>query len=547
MTMEPAEIIHRFQRLQSERRNLDNVYELISRFVVPGRGRFFRKYHDTEESIEWRRREIYDSTAVMSAQTLAANIHGSLTSPSTLWFHLRFKQDALNDDQAAAIWLEACQDRLWYAIQESNFNLEANELYLDDVSYGTAVMFHEINDDGTFKYRTGMIRGVYFEDDFDGKPIAVYRKRQYTAVQLMDRFGDKVPDHIKERIKNPRSASEKFDVVQAIMLRDDKKDADVSTILPPDERPFEEHYIMEQGKHELLDEPNTYYEMPAYVLRWGRAAGTKFGYSPAINVLSDVLTLNQLVEFTLKAAEKAIDPPLLSRQRGVIGDLDLRPGGNTTVRNPDDVRPLMSGVDANLANLEREKLIMTIRQAFYVDQLSLKDSPAMTATEVQARMELMQRLLGPALSRMQSDYLDPMLKRGFWGLYRNNQMPEMPDVVRANQAELEIEYIGPLARWQKLNEVTATERWLATISQIAAVQPDILDVIDFDMVAKNNAKHMGVPAELIRDDATIEDIRARRAQQQAMQQQVELAGNMAGAMVDGAQAQQIMSETGGLQ
>ena len=142
--------------------------------------------------------------------------------------------------------------------------------------------------------------------------------------------------------------------------------------------------------------------MPAYVLRWGRAAGSKFGYSPAINCLSDILTLNQLVEFTLKAAEKVIDPPVLSRQRGVIGDLDLYPGGNTVVRDPRDVVPFESGARFDVSNIEREKLIETIRQSFFVDQLELKQSPAMTATEVNVRYELMQKLLGPALSRMPS-------------------------------------------------------------------------------------------------------------------------------------------------
>ncbi len=536
--MTPEEIVARMRTLEAERRNLDNRWETISHFVMPNRGRFFEKESDYEESINWRHRELYDSTAVVSARLLASSIHSNLTSASGRWFTLRFRDETMNKNHEAKKWLEECERILYYAINESNFNLEIAECYLDLVAYGTAVLLHESDGKGGFIFKATMAREIYFEENFDGKLSGIYRYKKYTALQLFQKYPDTLPDYIKEQALSATNANVPHETIHCIRLRTeiDLDDIDVSKDLAPEARPYEERYILSKDAHELTPEKSGYYEMPAYVMRWGRAAGSKFGDSPAINVLADIVTLNQLVELVLKAAEKVIDPPTLTQQRGIIGDLDLQPAGVTVVRDINGIKPYESGARFDVSQLQRENLINTIQDSFYTKHLILKESPAMTATEVNARYEFMQRILGPVVGRIKADGLDPLIKRGFFTLFREGRLPEMPPAVADSMAEMDIEYLGPLARVQKMTDVTATERLLANMGQIAAVAPEIVDTIDWDKLIRMYAERLGVPLDILKPEEVVKQIREQREAEQQQQQQMEQAAQLSSAMKDGAQA-----------
>ena len=160
-----------------------------------------------------------------------------------------------------------------------------------------------------------------------------------------------------------------------------------------------------------------------------------------------------------------------------------------------------------------------IQSYFFIDQLEMKESPAMTATEVQVRYELMQRLLGPTLGRLQSDFLDPMIQRTFNIMLRAGQLADVPDVVMASDAAMDIEYMGPLTRAQKTDQATSVERWLMNLMSVAEAFPDVLDVPDPDAIARQLAEMLSVPAGLQRDEKEAAAIRKQRQeQQQAMQE-----------------------------
>ena len=86
--MKNEQLIKRAQELVVDRKIPENEWELIEKFVMPfGPGKFFSN-QVSEGAAEWRNRELYDLTAVFAAQTLAASIHGSVTSPSTRLFEI---------------------------------------------------------------------------------------------------------------------------------------------------------------------------------------------------------------------------------------------------------------------------------------------------------------------------------------------------------------------------------------------------------------------------------------------------------------------------
>ena len=65
--MHPREIVMRWQAHYSLRKTVEEHWQLIERFVCPGRGKFFQE-EKSEHELTWRRRELYDSTAPMAGQ-----------------------------------------------------------------------------------------------------------------------------------------------------------------------------------------------------------------------------------------------------------------------------------------------------------------------------------------------------------------------------------------------------------------------------------------------------------------------------------------------
>ena len=155
----------------------------------------------------------------------------------------------------------------------------------------------------------------------------------------------------------------------------------------------------------------------------------------------------------------------------------------------------------------------------------------MTATEVSVRYELMQRLLGPTFGRLKSDLLDKVVRRTFNILFRAGQFPATPQIVRDAQAELDIQYVGPMARAQKAERVGAIERYtqnvVALATAVAPLAPEkamqLLDNIDPLKIPRELAELLGVPIDLLPTEGDVEKARKQREQMQAQMQEIQAA------------------------
>ena len=294
---------------------------------------------------------------------------------------------------------------------DSNFNTEVHELYLDLCSIGTAAMFIEENQEGVankgIHFNTLHIAEYYIQENISGQVDTLYRKYKLTARQAVQEFGEKnLGDNVNTAYKE--APDKEFSFVHAV---EPSKDYEKATGKISTKLPVHSCHICEEDK--MVVRTGGYNEFPYLVPRWAKATGEIFGRSPAYNALPDIKTLNKAVEIGLKAWAKAIDPPLLVTDDGVIGRIRMTPAGVTVVRSDTAIKPLQIGSNWQITDLKENQLRTAIRQAFYSDQLQLQEGPQMTATEVQVRYELMQRLLGPTLGRFQTEFLNPLIERCF--------------------------------------------------------------------------------------------------------------------------------------
>ncbi|RLA55130.1 MAG: hypothetical protein DRR04_15030, partial [Gammaproteobacteria bacterium] len=371
--MENQEIKQRYDALWSIRKTPEQTWDYIEKYICPLHGGKMFQEQSSEHEVDWRRgRDVFDSTAILAANTLSSSVHGNLTSPTMRWFDIRFRDDNMNMEDKAVEWLQACSEIIWHSLQKSNFNLEINEAYQDMVCFGTSCIIEEAESEIEWEgvdFSCLPIREIYFEQDHKGRIRNFYRRLQWTALQIIDKFGEEnVPEHIREKAAQPGQADAKITIIFAIYPRKGKKDADTSRLLSPKMRPYASKYILHDSC-EQLGEEGGYYEMPAFLPRWAKTSGSMWGYGPGTIAISDVMTLNTMVEQRLKSAAKVINPPTVVTERGLMSDLDLTPGGQTVVRDINAMKPYESGARFDVADVLIADVRANVNKVFLVDRL----------------------------------------------------------------------------------------------------------------------------------------------------------------------------------
>lgn len=522
--MKGSEIVNRFDALKSSRASMDGILQDIQRYVVPFRGEFYSDLR-SEQEIDYFRRELYDNTANVAVNLLASQMHGNLMSPVVKWFGLNFRDNQLNTDKAAKEWLEAAEDKVWDTIQESNLDLAAPEALLDVCSFGTAIMTMEDNDDLTWQgvtFTTLPVMDAYFEAGNDGV-YRIYRRLRYTALELDDEFD--LPRKLKAETKNVEETDvdAKIDVI--FVIYKEPENTYNGKRLAPNMRPVQWRYVHRDTgtllkKKGAKSPEGGYYDFPAMVMRWQKVGGSRWGFSPAWIMLSDIKQLNTMQYMVDEAWSKEIDPPMKATDTAVIGELDNVPGGLTIVDGMENLQPLYNSRSNFPVGYEGIMQKQTaIRAGFFVDKLELRDSPAMTATEVQVRYERMLRLLAPTFGRLKADMLIPVVKGVFMRLLRFGELETPPESIK--NAELDIEFTGPLARAMKGEVADGMERWLIGIENQAQIKPEVLDIVDYDEYNRKMAEQRGVPAVSMRSEKDVQKLRDERKQQE--QEAIELA------------------------
>ena len=503
----------RLDKLEADRGTWESHWQEILDYVMPRKAEitFLRSRGEKRTEV------LFDSTAITANNLLAASLQGTLTSPSLPWFSLKLRDDDANKIRDVQIWLEDTARRMYAVFNESNFNTEVHEMYLDLCSVGTSAIFVEEANEGFLQgglhFNTLHIAEYFIQENSTGRVDTLYRKYKMTARQAVQEFGeDNVGTKIKEAVK--AKPDTQFNFIHAVEPTPDYERS--VGMKSKTKLPFHSCHVCFEDK--MVVRTGGYNEFPYLVPRWSKATGEIFGRSPSYNALPDIKTLNKAVEIGLKAWAKAIDPPLLVTDDGVIGRVRMTPGGITVVRSDTAIKPLQIGSNWQITDLKENQLRTAIRQAYYSDQLQLQEGPQMTATEVQVRYELMQRLLGPTLGRFQTEFLNPLIERVFGIMLRSDALTPRPSEMEG--MSMDIEYVGPLARSQRMEEAIAVERLYQLAMQVVQVDPTVMDVIDHEQAIRMRATLLGVPKTVLRGEDEVAEIREQRAaaQQQAQEQ-----------------------------
>ena len=501
-------LISRFEHVKGRRDNWDTHFQELADYMLPRKADIVRKRSRGEKRMEL----IFDGTALQAVDLLSASLHGMLTSGATPWFHLDMKSATVGRDDDVQEWLEDTSQRMIRAFNQSNFETEVHEMYVDLVVFGTGCMFVEM-DEGNLRFSTRHISEFYVTENQYGVVDTVFRKYKIPARQAVQRFGiENVGEYITR--VHEKKPDEEVDILHVVLPR-----AERDTRKRDNKNMAYASYYIDMESKKMMSESG-FEEMPYIVPRFLKATGEVMGRSPAMVALPDVKMLNLMSKTIIQAAQKQIDPPLLVPDDGFILPVRTQPGGLNFYRagTRDQITPLQSGANIPIGLSMEDQRRMAIRSAFYVDQLLSGSTPNMTATEVIQRQEERMRVIGPVLGRLMNEMLRPMIDRVFALMLRENMLATPPEVIQG--VDVDIEYVSPLARAQKSSSLNSTIKALEVLMPLAQSLP-VSDHIDPDGLVRHITESLGVPKTTLRSQREVDETRQQRqaAEQEAMERQ----------------------------
>jgi len=506
-------LIKRFDVIKSNRSQWEALWQSCADYCLPQKAIITQ----TRTPGTKLRTDIYDSTAIQSAQVFAAGLHSYLTNPSSRWFALGMKNKKLMNDFEVKGWLKECEDGIFDCLNSSNFNQVIHEDYIDFGVFGNSTLYEEEDPEDVITFFVRPVSEVYFLANDKGKIDTVYRCFTFTARQAYQKWGANAGQKVLDLIE-AQKVEELVTFLHIVLPREERdvKKRDARNM------PFSSLYV-EPTTRKILSEGG-YEEFPFFIGRAYKVSDSEYAYSPASLVLADIKMLNVMSRDILEAAQKTLNPPIILPHDGYL--LPFKTSAKAInyklSDNPDDkVETLQLNREISLSLEMENQRRMTIQRAFFVDLfLMLASLPEKdrTATEITERVNERMLILGPILGRLMHEKLDPIITRTFNILLRNNKLPPPPDILQGQ--EYKVDYISPLAKAQKASETKSLTDLLIVVKAIAEIDTSVIDSINLDKTIKKIAE-ISYVSDVLRSDDEVKEIRQARLQQAQIQQTLE--------------------------
>ena len=541
MSSDRAKFLMQMQQdLATERSNWERRWQLQAELIRPMRSEFNVERAPGEEKTQ----KLYDSTALLAQDNLASGLWSQITNAANIWFSLKHPDEEIDADRGVRAWLERASKTMLSAFAGSGqrFYAQALEIYRDTPTFGTAVHYTEFRpQQADVFFRTMPLSECFIGANQWHEVDKVFRKFEMTARQAVQAFGkDAFPTNSAITRAAEKRPFERHKFIHAVLPKDE-----ISVAKRVEQVGFEfASFWLSVDDSEIVREGG-FHEMPYQVPRWSQASRGVYGDSLADLAMPDIRMVNTMARTTLSGAELAVKPPLLAPNESAVRGANrrgLRTGpqsiiyGGVTAEGRPLYQPLVTGGNVGLGLEMEEQRRNSIREAFFFSLLQMVATPNATATEVLQREEEKLRLMGPQLGRLQSEFLSPLIDRVFAILLREGAFGPDEDVPEPllESPDLEVAYVSPLARAQKVSEAASADRFVASLGNLVAVtgDPSVWDNVDQDELATSYAEAYGVGQGIIVDPETRDAKRQQRMQMQMAQQAAEQAQNVTGALRD---------------
>lgn len=518
-TLTPIEhrrlILRRFNALWTERSSWDAHWREIAAYSFPRASRFLQS--DVNRGTK-KHHLIHDNTAIFALRTLAAGMMSGMTSPARPWFRLALRDRDLMEYGPVKAWLHAVAEKMRAVFSASNTYNALHQCYEELGAFGTWANFVRPNFQTVIHHYPMTVGEYALAVDDMGRVDTLARKLHMTVGQLAKQFPRESLSTAVRNLIDRNSLDAWVPVMHFIAPRSD---------LDPTKRDarnmrFESVYLEAGSNEDRFLGVGGFERFPALCPRWVVTSNDTYGRSPGMDCLGDVKQLQHQQLRKAQGIDYQVMPPIQvptaykdqadKRLPGGVMYVDsATPGGG--VRSAFDVQINLQHLTLDIQDT-RER----IRSAYYADlflMLANMDRTSMTATEVAERHEEKLLMLGPVLERLQNELHAPLIDITFDQLAAAGALPPAPEELQG--VELEVEFVSTLAQAQRAVAAAGTDRWLATIGQLAPIFPGVVAKVNADQIVDEYGDMYGVNPRLIVPDE--EAAAAREAQARALQAQ----------------------------
>ena len=508
-----SDLKNRHEQLKEQNEKQHAVWTEIAKYTNPGMSLMFDK-DDTEED-EYAK-DVYDTTAMEAADTMADGITGNLISKSSAWVGMYALDPSENKKKAIQDFFQTVNMVILGALQRSNFYNLIHSYTKLGVTIATATMFAEedpVTTNAFFKIRHP--KYTYIDENWYGEVDTLHRVIRIGARAAAEYFVKDKSKLSKTLIKLAEdSPYEKVDICHALFPAKGEwfnfpgvKGNVASVYWEPNEKD-----IIRAGGFDSF---------PAITWRYETDGNEKYGRGPAHQALPAIRGINVMRKTLLQAAHKSTNPPLNipEEMKNKVRNL---PGGANYYRDPGRVvMPWNVGSNYPIGQNEWEIAKKQVEAPFYIEfwKLLTNLTQRMTAMEVAERRGEKATLIAAPISKFESEALDNLLFKIYEIESRNGRIPDVPPELKG---EVGWAYFGPLAQMQKRSlENDGIKATLIDLERIFAMAPEALMTFNWTSTARDVALANGFPAADILSDEEVQKIKEQQAQAAAAQQKAE--------------------------
>lgn len=503
-----------FEAIKQEAELYHPKWKEICQYFLPMYGSFNEKPTD---KITLDYLKLLDCEPNIYLVWLAAGMMSGMTNPSREWFSLGTDKGVWGETPEEAEYLKKRRERIEIRLHKGGVYLTLFKMYMELPAVGTYVFLVEADPVDGIRTIPFTIGETYLGMGPRGKIDTFGVVHWMTPREMEKEFGDKCPEHIRNRANNARSALERIAVYQLIEPNY-RRNPDS---LESKNKAFRSVYWT-PGWNEYLRESG-YDHFPVICPRWDlKHYNSVWGTGPGWVTLGSIKALQKVTADECLAVELGVKPPLMADGAMAASEINIKPGGisfkNQTNAADTFLKPVFqAGIDISKAELLVAKVKNLLKSQFFVDvMMTMLSDPknGQTATEVAEKVQERLTIMGPVLERLVQECHKPLIElvdaiNEQQGMYDDLQVPES-----LQGREIKISFNSVFHEAQKASGTRAVDLLMNSFGAYANIKPEILDLLDADKLGKLVADKLSL-TEMLTDSKTVEQIRQNRANQQA--------------------------------
>ena len=517
--------------LEQERLPMESLWRDVRLHFEPFLGKGLIDGDPDSRVSEREDESIYNTEPRILLHRMGAGLQSGITNQARQWFKLATVDKKLAEYPTVRKWLDQSTEIVQSAMNRSNVYPALDQLYMHLGCFGTSAGLVVPDDENVAHVHIVDEGNYWIAENRRGRVETLLRRRSMTVGTLIEEFGEGwLPDQVMERAKQGR-LEERYTVMNLVCRHDPARFKDVQR-----ERLFVSVYWLDGQNNDTnagILAIRSFSYNPILAPRWA-VHGSAYGVGCGILGLADAKQLQALELDKLKLVEAEVDPAMAAPASMKGLPIDTGPGG-ITYYDPIAMGGRAGGIPVGRLFETRQQIqavLLAIEatekrlgRTFYSDLFSMMlnldmQAKPMTAREVNERSAEKVAQIGPILTRLNNDLLDPLVDAIFALCAEADEFP-VRDAILEEQP-LRIEYVSSLhVEQQSATRMSGLFKLAEFVGGLAQFKPDIVDKCDFDEMVDVASVAM-TEHGVVRDDKSVREIRKARADQEAQIRQAEV-------------------------